>query len=80
MFVNLQDLNTVTKEELIRIPGISEETADAILRYRTTRGGIHDLSDLENAEGVTRGHIDHLRPWVSVGSGDTDGSSQSRMR
>jgi competence protein ComEA len=66
MFVNLQDLNKVTKEELIRIPGIGEETADAILRYRATQGPIHSLDDLENADGVTRNHINHLRPWVSV--------------
>ncbi len=74
MFVNLQDLNKVTKEELIRIPGISEEAADAILRYRAARGGIRNLSELENAEGVTRSHIDHLRPWVSIGA---DGAPRS---
>ncbi len=74
MFANLQDLNKVTKEELVRVPGIDEAAADAILRYRAARGGIRNLNELENAEGVTRRHIAHLRPWVSVGA---NGSSES---
>ena len=60
------DLNTATKEELERIPDISEETAEAIIRYRKEKGCIADFDELMNVDGITQSHIDHLRPWMRI--------------
>lgn len=61
------DLNEATKEELERIPGISEDIAEAIVQFRDDHGGIRDFEELMNAEGITQNHIDHLRPWMTIG-------------
>jgi len=60
------DLNTVSKEELEMIPGITEETAAAIVRYREEVGGIESFEELTGVEGVTQNHVDHLRPWLRI--------------
>jgi DNA uptake protein ComE-like DNA-binding protein len=60
------DLNAMTKEQLLLIPGIDEETADAIIAYRQERGKYNDIEELANAPEVRRYHIDYLRPWVHV--------------
>ena len=60
------NLNEMTREQLLMIPGIDEETADAILTYRKEHGQYNDIKDLENAPEVRRHHIDYLRPWVHV--------------
>lgn len=60
------DLNTVTKEELEMIPGITDETAEAIVRYRNEVGGIESFEELTNVEGITQNHVDHLRPWLHI--------------
>lgn len=60
------DLNTVSKEELEMIPGISEETAEAIVRYRDEAGGIDSFEELTSVDGVTQDHVDHLRPWLRI--------------
>lgn len=60
------DLNTVSKEELEMIPGISDKTAEAIVRYRDEAGGIDSFEELTRVDGVTQDHVDHLRPWLRI--------------
>jgi len=60
------NLNEMTKEQLLLIPGIDEETASAIVAYRKEHGKYNDIGDLANAPEVRQVHIDYLRPWVHV--------------
>jgi len=62
----MPDFNTVTKEELERIPGITEEAAEAIIDYRDEKGGIDDFEELLNIDGITRNHIHRLQPWLRI--------------
>jgi DNA uptake protein ComE-like DNA-binding protein len=39
------NLNEMTKEQLLLIPGIDEETADAIISYRKERGKYNDIEE-----------------------------------
>jgi competence protein ComEA len=61
------NVNEASKEELTRIPGVGEMTAQAIIDYRETHGWIDDISDLEDAEQVNPRDIDRLREWLTVG-------------
>jgi competence protein ComEA len=62
-----QDLNTATKQELARIPGITDEVAEAIVQYRKSRGSIQTFDELVDVHGITRSHINHLKPWLRIG-------------
>ena len=62
----IPDFNTATKEELARIPGISEDIAEAIIQYRDDRGGIRDFEELMNADGITLDTRNPLRPWMTI--------------
>lgn len=46
------NLNTATKEELMRIDGIGEKTALKIIAYREEIGGFTSLEQLMNIDGV----------------------------
>jgi DNA uptake protein ComE-like DNA-binding protein len=60
------NLNEMTKQQLLMIPGIDEEAADAIIALRKERGKYNDIEELAGAPQVRRCHIDYLRPWVHV--------------
>ena len=58
------DVNVVTEEELRAIPGIGREIARTIVEFRRRRGRIQCFEELAGADGITRNHLDSLRPWV----------------
>lgn len=62
----IPDFNSATIGELERIPGISDEIAEAIIQYRDDRGGIRDFEELMNVDGVTQDHITRLKPWMTI--------------
>lgn len=69
------DINEASMEELTRIPGISDFTAQAIIEFRESHGQITDIEELTEARQLTEQDIDSLREWLTVGSGSA-GRSQ----
>lgn len=61
------DLNSASKEELMRLQGVSETRADKILAYREREGGFDSVDDLRKVEGFDDKLIDDLRPAATVG-------------
>ena len=47
------DLNTATKEELMRLYGIGAKKAEAILAYRQQHGPFTKLTDLSKIKGIS---------------------------
>ncbi len=60
------DLNRVDRTELLQIPGIGPNMADAILTYRHERGTFTSVDDLEAVHGIGGKTLDKLRKWVHV--------------
>ena len=46
------DINTITAEDLDRVPGIGPVLAQRIIQYRQTNGGILSLEELVLVEGI----------------------------
>lgn len=62
------DVNEASMEELTRIPGISDFTAQAIIEFRENHGQITDIEELAEAEQLNEQEIESLREWLTVGS------------
>ena len=52
VFSGVMNLNTATAEELMRIKGIGEKTAAAIIAYREEIGGFTSLEQLMDIDGI----------------------------
>lgn len=60
------DLNTAERVELLQLPGVGPNLADAILNHRTANGRFDGVDDLTAVPGVGSKTLDKLRPFVRV--------------
>ena len=58
------NLNSSTKEELMKIPGINETMADAIVKYREKNGPFENYDDLDKVKNLKREQIKTIKKWA----------------
>jgi competence protein ComEA len=46
------DLNTATKQELAKLPGIGDTIAGRVIAYREENGGFQKIEELMNVKGI----------------------------
>jgi len=63
---SLLDLNRATLDDLIQLPGIGEQKAEAILQYRNQYGNFLAVDDLLYVPGIGDSLLDTLRKYVTV--------------
>lgn len=59
------DLNRADRAELLQVPGIGPNLADAILTHRSG-AGFASVDELRQVRGIGPATLDKLRPWLSV--------------
>lgn len=64
------NLNTAGIEELVRLPGVGEARAQAIVSLREARGGFEAVDELLDVKGIGETSLERLRPLVTL-SGPT---------
>lgn len=60
------NLNTASREELARIPGSSEQCADAVIRLREERGGLKSVDEIDEIKGFGEQAVKHFREHGQV--------------
>jgi len=60
------NINTASKSELVRLPGIGEVTAERILLYRDDVGPFATVEDLGKVKGISKTKLEKLKPLVTV--------------
>jgi competence protein ComEA len=60
------DLNTASLEELITLPGIGEDRANAIIAYRQEQGGFQSIEEIQNIEGIGPATFEKLKERIRV--------------
>ena len=61
------DINTASKTELMKLPGVGEVLAGRILAYRKEHGIFESINDLKKVKGISAKKYEQLRNFVSVG-------------
>ncbi|HEY6191157.1 MAG TPA: helix-hairpin-helix domain-containing protein [Bacteroidota bacterium] len=61
------NINTASKDELTRLPGIGEAMAERILDYREENGSFSTVGELMNIRGIGRKKLDRISPYCTVG-------------
>ena len=60
------NINTATKNELCKLPGIGEKTAEKIINYRTINGGFNKIDELMNVEGIGQSKFNKIKNNLTV--------------
>jgi len=63
---SLINVNTAGQEELIRLNGIGEAKARAIIAYREEHGPFQDISELVNVSGISNATLEKFRDQVTL--------------
>lgn len=63
---SLLNLNTATKAELEKLPGIGPSVAQKILDYRQKNGNFKKIEELMNIPGIGEKSFLKLRPLITV--------------
>ncbi len=60
------NINTATKEELIKINGLGEVKAISIIEYRTTNGYFKSIEEIMNVKGIGQATFDNIKEYIEV--------------
>lgn len=61
------DINSASRADLQRLPGIGEARAQAIVDYRTEHGPFSSEEELMLVSGIGQGIFDGLKDYITVG-------------
>lgn len=64
---DLLNLNAMTKEQLMMLPGIGETLAERIIDYRRANGPFQTIEDLMNVDGIGEKKVEQIIGLVGVG-------------
>ena len=59
-------INTATKEELMKINGIGEGKAEAIIKYREENGPFKSLEDIKNVSGIGDSIYEKIKDHIKL--------------
>lgn len=65
-FVYKTNINTASKDELVRVPYIGEMSARAIVEYRRKNGYFQSLDELTQVPGVYFKNYQKMRPYITL--------------
>lgn len=60
------NINSASKEELMRLPGIGEGKADNILLYRSEHGAFRSAEDIMQVNGIKEALYERLKDYIKV--------------
>ncbi len=60
------NINTATKEELMKLPEIGEKTAESIIRHRQTYGKFERIEDIMNVRGIGQKKFEKIKRYLTT--------------
>lgn len=62
----LVSINTATKEQLLKLEGIGESKADAIIKYREENGEFKQIEDIKNVSGIGDSLFEKIKDYITI--------------
>jgi len=60
------NINTATKEDLDKLPGIGPTLAERIIEFRTKNGPFKSIDDLQNVEGIGEKKLNNIKEKAAL--------------
>ncbi|MFP4498048.1 MAG: ComEA family DNA-binding protein [Vulcanimicrobiota bacterium] len=60
------NINTASKDQLIKLPGIGDERARSIIEYRNRKGLFKSEDDIKKVNGIGEGVFKDITPYIYV--------------
>ena len=60
------NLNTATKEEFVKLPGIGPELARRIMEYRIGNDGFSSIAELSRVKGIGIKKLERMKPYLDL--------------
>ncbi len=60
------NINTASKSELMKLPGIGPKTADKIMTHRIVYGKFDSINDLDDVKGIGPKTMEKVKPYITV--------------
>lgn len=60
------NINEAGKNELIKLPGIGEKTAQRIINFRTISGNFKTLKEIEKVKGIGNKKFDSIKKYIYI--------------
>ena len=64
--IEIINVNTAKKDELIILPNVGPVTAERIIRFREDFGVFKSIDDLTRVKGIGPKTLDKLRKYVTI--------------
>jgi len=64
--IEIINVNTAKKDELIFLPNVGPVTAERIIRFREDFGVFKSIDDLTRVKGIGPKTLDKLRKYVTI--------------
>ena len=60
------NINTASQDELERLPGIGQSTANKIINYRKENGKFTKIEDIQNVSGIGEAKFNNIKNYITV--------------
>ena len=60
------NINTASKEELMKLPGVGESMAEKIMLYRTSHNGFKKPEEIMKIKGIGKKKFEKIKPYITV--------------
>jgi competence protein ComEA len=64
--LNSINLNTASREQLLRLPGIGEKTADNILQLKAVKGKFKNIDELLQVKGIGEAKFNKIKIYLYI--------------
>lgn len=63
---NSIDINSAGMDELMKLPGVGEKTAQNIIDYRNKNGNFRSLQDILNVKGIGKVKLEKITKYINI--------------